>query len=526
MGVVIGDASPAHALTCGRTVGGSFRGEDNRRIAGFVGIHVYDAGGNLIEPANCRAPGDNGTSGYGYIDVINGTPGNSCCVTLDANGASPDDTRYEATWQITNLPTNAAYVTIEAYPKAAPAETNYSRYGGAMRRMAPISNNIDLRLPVGVAYGGDNGAIGGRLLQNGVPVGIRATHAFSRAVDTPFAIMGFMSIAQPGNGQFLIPQLEPNQSYAISFELNDGRQVWYEHDYGTGLAVAARTTANYDFAIVSTPAGLRAVINEPASSGPGAVDVGFAHSIFYRRTDGSLGQRIGTSLVPLGGQILGAPDAATWFSGRLDVVARGTDNHVYLRTYDGAFWGGWIDLGGQVFDAPSIVSWGAGRLDIFAAGTDQQLWHRWTTNGTNWSHWEPLGGVLTGSVDAASWGPGRLDVVGRGTDGQVWHRYHAGSWSTWQPMGGQVRGGPAAASSGSNRLELVARGTDDRVYIRTWNGAFWSGWTWLNGGATGQDPDAFGVLGRTTVYVTGTDGFLYRATRSNGAATFAGWTSG
>lgn len=530
LAAVVGPASPAAAVDCTRTISGVFDGEDGQRIGGFVGVVLFDANLNPISPNVCPQAAGAG-SGYNAIDRVNG---NQNQFFLGTNGAAPTDTRYENRWEISGLPINTAFVTVEAYPKSANGPvslgyTDYSRYGGAMRRMAPVSTTLDLHLPVGANFGGDNGAISGRVLSGGAGVAVRAIHAFSRAPDRRSPIMGFMSYPGPGtpDGAFVLPQLEPNQSYALSFEFTNGGQAWYEHDYGTGLAISPRATASYDFTLIGNPAAgnNRVVINEPVTSGPGAVDLGFAHSVSYRGVDGSLRQRVGGSLVPLGGQILGAPDTSTWFNGRLDVVVRGTDNHVYTRTSldNGASWGGWADLGGQITDSPSIVAWGNGRLDVFATGTDRQLWHRWSTNGSTWGIWEPLGGILTGSVDAASWGPGRLDVVGRGTDGQVYHRFFEGGWQGWTPMGGAVQGGPAIAAPAPGRVDIVVRGTDNRVYIRSYNGG-WSNWAWLNGGQTTQDPDAFGVLGRTNVYVTGIDGTtVYRTTRANGANAFGAW---
>ena len=43
----------------------------------------------------------------------------------------------------------------------------------------------------------------------------------------------------------------------------------------------------------------------------------------------------------------------------------------------------------------SCVSWGANRIDCFARGTDQAMYHRWW-DGTAWGGWEYLGGVILG----------------------------------------------------------------------------------------------------------------------------------
>ena len=52
-------------------------------------------------------------------------------------------------------------------------------------------------------------------------------------------------------------------------------------------------------------------------------------------------------------------------------------------------WSEWRDLGGQLTSAPAVASWGVNRLDVFARGQDDHLLHkRW--NGTEWSEWRDL----------------------------------------------------------------------------------------------------------------------------------------
>ncbi|MEY2402792.1 MAG: hypothetical protein QOD38_343, partial [Acidimicrobiaceae bacterium] len=360
----------------------------------------------------------------------------------------------------------------------------------------------------------------GRAMRNGAPVPVKNMVAFSRADEGTGQILGFIALGQgaTSDGAFNVPQLEP-QRYALSFELQDGSQYWFENDYGSGLPVGPCQTVNQLFDL--QPNG-HAVPIDPTFSGPGAVFVSGANALAYRGAEGSAWYRKGSTVTPLGGQVLGAPDLATWGSGRVDLVARGTDNAVWLRTFNGSTWGNWINLGGVVIDAPTIVSWGTNRLDVFATGTDHQLYHAWSTNGTNWVGWEPLGGILTSGPDASSWGPNRLDVVVRGIDGQVWHRFFNGQWIAWDPLGGQIRGGPASASPQTDRYDVVVRGTDDHVYIRSWNGAQWSGWV-PDGGTTQADPDAFGLAGKTTAFVLGTDNNFWASTRLTPSAQFQGW---
>jgi hypothetical protein len=95
--------------------------------------------------------------------------------------------------------------------------------------------------------------------------------------------------------------------------------------------------------------------------------------------------------------LTGGVAAVAWGSGRIDVVVRGGQNHIYHKYYiSGQGWlpsGGFEDLGGTATSAPGICSWGAGRLDVFCRGSDNALWHNWYDSGT-WNSWQSLGGVL------------------------------------------------------------------------------------------------------------------------------------
>ncbi len=65
-------------------------------------------------------------------------------------------------------------------------------------------------------------------------------------------------------------------------------------------------------------------------------------------------------------------------------------------------WIGWENLGGVLTSGPAVASWQPNRLDVFARGTDNSLYHKWW-DGNNWSDWESLGGVLTSAPAAVSW---------------------------------------------------------------------------------------------------------------------------
>ena len=67
------------------------------------------------------------------------------------------------------------------------------------------------------------------------------------------------------------------------------------------------------------------------------------------------------------------------------------------------------------------MSWGPNRLDCFARGTDNAMWHRWWDGGS-WGGWESLGGIILSGPDCVAWGPNRLDCFAPGTDNALYHR--------------------------------------------------------------------------------------------------------
>jgi hypothetical protein len=68
------------------------------------------------------------------------------------------------------------------------------------------------------------------------------------------------------------------------------------------------------------------------------------------------------------------------------------------------------------------VCWGPDRIDVFAKGTDNALWHRWW-DGNAWGGWESLGGIITSPPTSVSWAANRLDVMAKGADNGCWHRW-------------------------------------------------------------------------------------------------------
>ena len=207
----------------------------------------------------------------------------------------------------------------------------------------------------------------------------------------------------------------------------------------------------------------------------------------------------------LDGTIMEAPDCVSWGPNRIDCFARGTDNAMWHRWWDGASWGGWESLGGVIMDAPDCVSWGPNRIDCFARGTDNAMWHRWW-DGASWGGWESLGGVILGAPDCVSWGPNRIDCFAKGTDNALYHRWWDGAgWGGWECLGGTILETPDCVSWGPNRIDCFARGTDAAMWHRWWDGSAWGGWESL-GGTILDKPDcvAWGP-NRLDCFARGTD---------------------
>ena len=102
----------------------------------------------------------------------------------------------------------------------------------------------------------------------------------------------------------------------------------------------------------------------------------------------------------------------------------------------GGRWHAWKNLGGAITAAPAVASWGPGRLDVFARGVDNALWQR-SFEGV-WSGWLYLGGTLATAPVALSSDYGRIDVFTRFTDNALHHRAYDFSWSAWENLGATV----------------------------------------------------------------------------------------
>lgn len=212
----------------------------------------------------------------------------------------------------------------------------------------------------------------------------------------------------------------------------------------------------------------------------------------------------------LGGVVTAAPAVSSWGNRRLDLFARGTDNALLHKWWDGSTWRGWESLGGVLTSGPAAVSWGPNRIDVFVRGTDDALWHRWW-DGSAWQGWESLGGVLTEAPAVSSWAAGRLDVFVRGTDNGMWHKWFEGGWSGWEGHGGVLTSAPGAVSWGPGRVDAFSRAADNSLSHLWWDGS-WHGPEARGGTLTSAPAAASTALNRLSVSFLGTGGILHQET--------------
>ena len=211
----------------------------------------------------------------------------------------------------------------------------------------------------------------------------------------------------------------------------------------------------------------------------------------------------------LGGRLTAAPAAVSWGPNRIDCFVRGSDNQLWHKWWDGNQWQRWEDLGGELASAPAASSWSANRLDIFARGSDNRLKHKWW-DGNQWQGWEDLGGRLTAAPAAVSWGPNRIDCFVRGSDNQLWHKWWDGNqWQRWEDLGGELASAPAASSWSANRLDIFARGSDNRLKHKWWDGNQWQGWEDLGGRLTAAPAAVSWGPNRIDCFVRGSDNQLW-----------------
>ena len=213
-------------------------------------------------------------------------------------------------------------------------------------------------------------------------------------------------------------------------------------------------------------------------SGPGAGGRDATTSdVFVRGGDGALFHQYFTSAGGwsgwgrLGHTMLSAPATSLRRgNGIIDIAWRGVDNGIEFKSWIPGQ--GWTDANTTAFDpgltlsAPALVSRGDGLVDVLVRGTNDHVYiDVW--NGSAWSGWLELpGGMLTQRAPAATVRTlGTLDVFVRSNAGEVrWTSWDGAAWSGWKTVPGGVDSGPAVVADTSARMWLFARRGGEVVY--------------------------------------------------------------
>lgn len=268
----------------------------------------------------------------------------------------------------------------------------------------------------------------------------------------------------------------------------------------------------------------------------------------------AVGDSLGVGSIPVG--IIG-PNVCKMNANRLDMIIRGNQNHVILKTWTAA--GGWaapVDLVGNTIYAPAIVSRYDGCLDVFETCADNnQLYQKTWTSGGGWGNWVSLGGtVYSGpsvcSMNANHWyvvyrttgniinylqwnngtytygslqgsvtedpciisrANGSMDLFERCADnGKLyWKTYTNGTWGSWVDLGGILTSSPAAASRNATNWELFYRGSNYNLWFLRWDNGVYS-YGDLGGPQIAGKPAVCCLSSTTdTIYVRTTDDYQY-----------------
>lgn len=223
----------------------------------------------------------------------------------------------------------------------------------------------------------------------------------------------------------------------------------------------------------------------------------------------------------LGGKIVGAPAVVSPTSTTVDIYARGTDNKLWQKFWDGSNWNGWFPvIPGDTFSlasSPSVCSFGPNHRDVYVRGEDGAVYHLWWDGvAKKWNGWLPVGGKIVGDPAVVSLSPNMVDVYARGTDNKLWQTFWDGSkWSGWFPVipgdTFALASSPAVYSSGPNHRDVYAQGQDGAAYQLWWDGVAkkWNGWFPLGGKVTAKPAALSRKPNQVDVFVRGADNLLW-----------------
>lgn len=223
----------------------------------------------------------------------------------------------------------------------------------------------------------------------------------------------------------------------------------------------------------------------------------------------------------LGGTLTSDPDMSGWGSGNLNVFARGTDNAIWRRNWNGSSWSEWSSIGCCLVSGPASVNRDGNKIDVVGRVSGNSIGRWYTTNnGTSWSY-ENIGGNFISDPAVAS-REGQLDVFARDSNNYVWQRHWNGtSWGEWKVAFCCVISG-LGADYWASRLQVVGLNEGNVVgYYYSDNGG--TGWSYENlATSLPFDPD----ISENRVYASGWASDLWERTASkawNGANVWGSW---
>lgn len=210
-----GVASSAHASTI--TVVGVIAGSDGRAVDALLGLDVHDSSGRPLNADGSRRT----KPGYGIVLNVNSD--------LPPEG-SPSTAGHTTSWSAA-LPSNAATVFVEAYPRDQTHTTNEARYGHAMRHNVSVHSGtgtrIDVRLPLICASRGTTGTIRGTATRAGH--GWPLTRVVGWSMDGYDArtrpVLGWNVGTAKADGSYVLPNLASGQHYQVWTTAADGTVI-------------------------------------------------------------------------------------------------------------------------------------------------------------------------------------------------------------------------------------------------------------------------------------------------------------
>ena len=264
---------------------------------------------------------------------------------------------------------------------------------------------------------------------------------------------------------------------------------------------------------------------------------GTDNRIYYRQYSGDWGD---WKVVP-SGTTCDTP-AASVQDGKLYMVVRGMDgNSLYygwVNLVDDSF-SGWSFLSGATPSKPTLVYWEImQRLILVVRGTDNHIYLcSYNILSDTWSGWSSTIPGSTNDSPAAAVDGDYLHLVVRGMDDNLYYMKFSLNLPImpgWTWISGTTPSAPTLTcnfrSEGDDHLLcLVVRGSDNGIYLRSYDGS-WSSWTSLPGGTNDAvgvciQPSKPGLDAALHMVVRGMTGGLYHGKYDLNSNSFLGWSS-